>query len=300
VILSNPSLKLIQTIHAGLGNQLFQYSFIHHACRQLDIDQFSILKSFFGYSKSRPFELMDVLGIDSKFNNFYRLSGGKYVNSFFQSFNRHSDNKNFLIFKEEDPFELIDLKQIRGSKILFYGYFQNFVYVDNVWDQISPIIFDISNLKKSFDSRFRERNYNVIHVRAGENADQTLQDMGTLSPSYYSSVKEELNNGLENLIVTDNPNWAKKLKVLAHLPSDTLIIDNKQMSAWETLALMKDAELVISANSTLSWWGSYMCVKKGGKAILPRPWFRNWAGSSEALIWNNCSTQDSIFIERFN
>jgi hypothetical protein len=43
-----------------------------------------------------------------------------------------------------------------------------------------------------------------------------------------------------------------------------------------------------------------MCVKKGGKAILPRPWFRNWAGSSEALIWNNCSTQDSIFIERFN
>jgi hypothetical protein len=300
VELARPSLKVIQTIHAGLGNQLFQYSFIHYVCQHLNINQFSILKSLFGFTKSRPFVLKDVLSKDYKFNTFNRIIWEKYFSLIPYTLNRMDNNYSFQVFKEVDPFKLIDLKNIRGSKVVFYGYFQNHVYVDSVWDQIGPTIFDVTNLKRTLKSRFQEKKYNVIHVRAGDITKSSIQNMGTLSPSYYRSVKDQLNNGLENIIVTDDLNWAKKLKVVAHLPIDTQIIDNNLMNAWETLALMIDAELVISANSTLSWWGSYMCVKKGGKAILPRPWFRNWVGSTEALIWGNCSTQDSIFIDNLN
>jgi len=33
---------------------------------------------------------------------------------------------------------------------------------------------------------------------------------------------------------------------------------------------------MISANSTLSWWGGYLALKRGAASFIPYPWFKNW------------------------
>ena len=144
-------------------------------------------------------------------------------------------------------------------------------------------------------SMYPKKSYNVIHIRGGDTTHREFKHLGTLlSPTYYHSLLGNLDNGLSNIIVTDDEYWVSQTVKIVKFPANTIILGSRKLSSWETLALMSDAELVISANSTLSWWGSYICMKRGGQAVLPKPWSKDW-DASESFIWKNCLTQDSIF-----
>jgi hypothetical protein len=288
-------LNLTQTIHAGLGNQLFQLAFVLYACKSLKIERFSILKPLFTYNASRPFELKNTLRFCTRFHKTYHIDILKYLFAvpFFSKINY---NYNFYqLFKEKEPFKTIEFKEFNAKSVTMYGYFQNYKYVDNSWEELDLLISHTLSIHSPSISMYPRKSYNVIHIRGGDTIESNKKHLGTLlSPHYYSSILNKLNNGLINIIVTDDENWVNQVIKSVKFPSKTIILGKNKLSSWETLALMSDAQLVLSANSTLSWWGSYICVKRGGQAILPDPWSRDW-NASGALIWPNCPTQKSIF-----
>jgi hypothetical protein len=38
---------------------------------------------------------------------------------------------------------------------------------------------------------------------------------------------------------------------------------------------MSKADYLFTANSSLSWWGGYLCMNNGGKVKIPQPWFQD-------------------------
>lgn len=287
--------RITQTIHAGLGNQLFQLSFALSACKYFEISNLIILKPFFTYNRSRPFELTKALQFNSKVQNIFRVDSHKYL-SLLPIFSKiYSRNNYYQLCVEKEPFKLFDFSQINSKFVTFYGYFQNYQYAEDAWDEMSVMISSTLSLHAKAISMYPKKNYNVIHIRGGDTTNGDFKHLGTLlSPNYYHSLLENLDNGLSNIIVTDDEYWVSQIMKTVKFPPDTIILGSRKLSSWETLALMSDAKLVISANSTLSWWGSYICMKRGGQVVLPKPWSRDW-DASRSLIWKNCATQDSIF-----
>ena len=74
------------------------------------------------------------------------------------------------------------------------------------------------------------------------------------------------------------------------------VVSPEECDAWAALVIISEADLIISSNSTLSWWGAFFAVKQGGKAIIPKPFFAN--GVQTSLFHPELATAESIFEER--
>ena len=291
------SRRLVQTVHAGLGNQLFQYSFINYAAKELKVNEFNILKPRFTYTSDRPFELQKLLEFTPNFANYQYLDLKKYLNELFDLLNLDSRLRFcYRMIYEDQPFKLIDLSELKERQLGFYGYFQNYNYVDISWGEIQSSLNVVVNLNSRFSIQYPVNSYNVIHIRSGDINEETINSMGTLSYRYYDSIDAIVNSGLQNIIVTDDIIRANEIKNKINGLGTATVIGKSQMSSWETLAFMKNAKLVIAANSTLSWWGGYLCLKRGGSAIFPDPWFKNIPEASTGLISPFFVTQRSNFI----
>ena len=75
------------------------------------------------------------------------------------------------------------------------------------------------------------------------------------------------------LVITDDPEEAKQI---FEGNSDVKIIGPTELDEWGCLSLMSGAKAVITANSTLSWWGGFLSFKNGGIMVIPNPWFAEW------------------------
>jgi len=128
----------------------------------------------------------------------------------------------------------------------------------------------------------------ICHLRRG---DYALTDFyGLLSVNYYMNALKVIGNSSRTVISDDEligNDFAKKLSAE--------FLDTSLASPFKLLALMNSHEVVISANSSLSWWGGYLRNYTGGRHLIPTPWLKNTFDDGRWLHYEGCEDVVSIF-----
>lgn len=118
----------------------------------------------------------------------------------------------------------------------------------------------------------------LLHVRHGDYVG--LHDFGLCSEEYYEKAMEIMASKVENpkfFIFSDDMEGAKKLKI--NYPHEYVDFkENNELNArgnGELLKLMSSCEHFIIANSTLSWWATFLSKNENKIIIAPKPWFQS-------------------------
>ena len=160
------------------------------------------------------------------------------------------------------------------------GYFQSEKYFKNAINEIRYyFLFKLEILTKITSKWDNILNKDVcsIHVRRG---DYLLHPNHHPFPgiSYYENACKYFPNS-HFLIFSDDINWCKDN---FHFISNKTFVENQ--NEIEDLLLMSFCNDNIIANSSFSWWGSYLNSNENKKIISPKQWF----GSA----YKNMNTED--------
>ena len=271
-------------INGGLGNQLFQYSYAHIGPLSADLEIQITVDS--QPRKDRPFELIPLLKycshqhgpIKKKNSPLFLNHLRNVIFRLFPKFLAH-----WLVNKLTPNFEVIQFASSKNEidkSGLIVGYFQHWNLVEQAWSTFGPEIQSLvsQTAKNSFEINKllqESKPLVVAHVRRGDLVNLT-KSMGVLDFQYYETALQQIplaRTRFNLIVVTDDITGAKPITNLL-MPDHTFGPD--RMNSLETLSLMAISDFVVSANSTLSWWGGYLALKRGASAFIPNPWFKNW------------------------
>ena len=271
-----------------LGNQLFQYAFAHQLSLNFNKKIVFFIDKYhhdFQYEWSVPTHLHNchhVLEIErcDKRGLFLKASDGLFSRSIssFKLLNRVTNSMRTM-----DAFDYP--KMPRKAPALVTGFYLNKESIEE-----SPNFFLelVDHLSENVDiSKFVEnRDYEIVHIRGG---DMKQSIYGSLNHEYYRNIPKK---DFPRYVITDDTYYAKS--VTEKLDIDRLF-SPEDVNPWEAIALMQRSSKVYVSNSTLAWWGGYLCLRNGGNAILPQPFFNGNQLASDSLHVEGFQYQKAIF-----
>lgn len=231
----------------GLGNRLFQVSFIYS----------------YGKKYKKEFRY-----IENQHNPHSSINYLQTTYPFLKQITLDSPQ----IIKEEDHkcISYTDFPNVDKDTI-FQGYFQCDKYFREYKKEIQNLFtFPEISIQPSEKSIF-------LHVRRGDYL---------YSPNHYIDltlyylkclqfVKKEKGD-FDLYIVSDDIGYCKKelSKLFNKLLSNVVYVEN--LNELETMSLMRSCKLGgICANSSFSWWGGYLNTNDEKMVFFPSQWFRN-------------------------
>ena len=272
------SSRMMLTMNGGLGNQLFQFSYLHRIAKRNgnkvaiyfpkpkdEAREFvlgSLCKncehvSSLSLNRNRWLDFRSNLLDFSKFRIplFYRLVISKFV------------------YSETNPYEY---DEFMLSQTTYSGYFQNWKYVDEVITEVeNELNLVLEPEWESISHQFPSLERAVLHFRRGDLVKYS-HTMGVLDLDYFARALEAAMHNwgreIRLSILTDDKDAA--IQEFPNLVAD--IYGPADLSEWQALALMSKAKFVITSNSTFSWWGGLLALRNGGQVYIPDPWFLQW------------------------
>lgn len=269
------------SIFGGLGNQLFQYASAKNLARLNNTDLYLRLDWFnqdFEASNTTP-RFFDL----SNFKLNYKISGSYYDRIY---------NKLVHPFHycEPDTFSY-DPKflRLRHNNIWLNGYWARNNYFDDIRDilieEMQPKEINAPNQQTV--SEIKQTNSVSIHLRRGDyltnkSANSLFQ---ILDIDYYHKAIEYIKARIDDpifYIFSDDISYA----VEHFVGSEFRIIDiNSGRNSYMDLYLISQCKHNINANSTFSWWGSYLNNSTERIIIIPEKWYKD----------NNAIAQESNY-----
>ena len=269
-------------IKGGLGNQLFQYATGYNLARRLNTNLILDI-SFFQNQSLRGFGLK-YLQIDfsetengSK-NRKVEILKNKYLNKILRQIGKEvivtgNDSRYIL----ESKSELVPAFFYEKHSDLFLdGYYQSEKYFREVRKDL------IRQFQPNYKSEemylnvldyINSTNSVAVHVRRGD----FLKAKNDLNPRHYLLGEKYYYNALDyidsHLVkpvffwFSDDIEWVKQN--FGNKPNFYFIKLNTQHSDIDELMLMKSCNHIIAANSTFSWWGSWLNEKESAIHICP-------------------------------
>jgi hypothetical protein len=245
-----------------LGNQMFQYacllSISNKLCDEcvlnsanLDIfkcfDIMTKISSYYNYVASAPNGLV-ILGVDNPYS--IRVTPETYINLLKTNFDEDFFNKNH-----------------RNKSIV--GFFQNYKYfqdIDSLLRKNFKFKRHIYKISKNYiDSIFPETSAISLHIRRTDYLESSV--LNNLTLEYYKSALSHFNNKTPVIIFSDDIEWCKQQSLFN---SNRFIVSESE-NPYIDLCLMSLCNYHIIANSSFSWWGSWLAKSK--KTICPKNWF---------------------------
>ena len=223
-------------LQGGLGNQLFQLAFLDYVSKRNNI----------------PGKITTTRSPGTVHSN------ANYFESIFKNWNAHYTNEQVHNIINE---EKLTLDLIWSSNTIYHGYFQDFLYTDNIRDSFIPkLVFDSQILTKYPDIKSKF----FIHVRGGDYLEQGKELHNINLTSYYIKCLELCPN--EDFVVfTNDKEYTNN------------IFDNKfpiiNESEVDALYLMSQCKGCICANSSFFWWGAYLTTTRS--IYMPAKWFND-------------------------
>lgn len=153
--------------------------------------------------------------------------------------------------------------------VLIDGYYQSDKYFINNKDIILDL-FKIDDetlgyLTDKYPDIVNSENTCSLHVRRGDFL--TIPFYNKISMDYYNQAIDEIGRDKHFVVFSDDIAWCKEnFKDL----NVTFIEGNKD---YQDLYLMSLCKNNITANSTFSWWGSYLNMNPNKKVVTPNIWF---------------------------
>ncbi len=181
---------------------------------------------------------------------------------------------------------------IPAGKVL-RGYFQSYKYFQDYSKDIQNFL--ISNIRPSKDyehflRKLKNERWVAIHVRR-QDYGIAYNSFGLVGESYYKTAIEAIESRLPNIkkyVFSDDIAQAKVL-----IPGcESYIGSDNLMSAAETILVMSQADAIIGANSSFSWWAAFLMKAEDSLKVFPEPWFIDKKLNSSDLVppsWSRIS-----------
>ena len=242
-------------IQGRLGNQLFQYAYARVLAQKFHTSFFFLSYKYFYVN--RYFEIK----ADSYFNNllkgvFFYIRNGFSVKEIMEDQFQHPDANLML---EQD-------------RAIYNGFYQSALYHHS---QMADLIKEELTIKPAFRINIKdfvenERPNIVVHVRRTDYVTFGGDHVGginlTLPLEYYQRALELLPVDTCNVIfLSDDMDFVKEN---LHAPNAIYAGKNSEITDFQ---LIMQADYLVLANSSFSWWGAYL-NKTAKKIISPKYW----------------------------
>lgn len=258
--------KILYTyLHSGFGNRLFQYYSAWALARKNNLE-FAVLGQATGHQNF------------SYFKDRFPIFPTKDVNQVLkQSYSNRFIIKDSSVIYNENPlneYTHIDITFNRPniSTYTLNGFFQNEGYIKDYKEEITNEI--LTNIKKqiTWDDTQDLSNTVAIHVRLGDivKFEKHWVDL----TSYYKRSLERLNK--------KNPNYKFVLvceygisEIANHYP---YLKDYEKLDYQDEMSdfyFMSQCAGVICANSTFSWWASWLNSTTDKQIFIPNKWLND-------------------------
>lgn len=259
---------MIRVRTAGrMGNQMFQLAFAHATSRRL-ATQFALgpgPRSGFatlGPPLSEFFELgpRAAAAMSRRRRAAFRL--------------RHGPRPQLVsIEQREDPRAV--LPRLRDG-VEYAGFFQSELWFEDVADEIRGMFTVRAEHRHEFARRFPQLPpFVCMHVRRSDYLD--MADGWALPTSYFRQALESIpgRERYEVIVVSDDPDAVSA--ELAGVPR----LQCSRNPAMVDLQLLMNADIVVTSNSSFSWWGAWLNQRPGLQVISPRHWLGFATGIEE-------------------
>ena len=262
----------------GLGNQLFQWAAGFAVSRRLGVPlrvettgierqekSLSPRKYELGYfsirgEKSRPRSINRVVAVAQKL--------GVPIQDVFRETGFRFDQR----IEHVQP----------GTRLA--GHFQSWRYFQNYESEIRETLVrgatpkpDSYHLRKELEGK----SWIGVHVRRGDYLNFP-EVFAVLESDYYARALGALDlSGTDEIVVfSENVEDAKAL-----VPQGTIWADSTKVShPGDVVMLLAQANHVVGANSSLSWWGAFLNEMRGARMIFPSRWFGPMGWPTDDLI----------------
>lgn len=284
-------------IKGGLGNQLFQYAAAYSLATRLN-QKLELDSSFFPQQTLRGFKLgqmnvcyADIAGIQSSAIELYK---SRYLNKALRKANIRvlpcGEGRKYLLETRSDI--VPEFFSISQANIYMDGYYQSEEYFDGYKKEL------IEQFTPNYPS---EQEYEdvlskvigcesiAVHVRRGDflsAQNDPNPNHYLLEERYYHNALKYVNEHLKNpkfFWFSDDIDWVKQ---------NFGVKENFQFVSLHTkhadideMMLMKNCKHIIAANSTFSWWASWLNTNErtlhicparryGNLHMIPNNWIR--------------------------
>jgi hypothetical protein len=286
-------IPVFHQISGRLGNQLFEWAFAVKANQQHNRpiyffkDKFHEVAGYednldagFIYSSSN-FKLLNLnlVGQTLRIFDKYKYRHPKCVQYF---------ERLLGFYRSKDAYGHVE--ELPDKTLFVTGFFINFETFAEIEDKIyEELVAVLSCLELPSEiSNQLPAEYQVLHARRGDFLIDEAR-YGILDTEYY---KQYLDPNLPIILCSDEPNNCGDL--IKELNVD-IILGPKEINAWQTIKILANSKKVVMSNSTLSWWGAFLCVENGGTAVIPSPFYASSSIQDSALRHPGFTEGKSIF-----
>jgi hypothetical protein len=246
-----------------LGNQMFQYSALLSVAKKHGLD-FSICKSNLELYKCFDIPTQIISYYNPDFIGTHNL-GNDIVAGYETLFLTNNEQWDRLLNTDFDS----DFFNTDHNNKSIFGFFQNYKYFENVENELRKRFTFKSHYsricKSYFNQIFFETKTIALHIRRTDYLKSSV--LNCLSLDYYENALSEFDSSIPVLVFSDDTNWCESQSIF----SDERFIIMKSNDTYIDLCLMSLCDYHIIANSSYSWWGSWLAKSK--KTICPKNWF---------------------------
>lgn len=276
---------IIVQLAGGLGNQMFQYALARRLMsmgRNVKIDdragfeqdlQRNPALSVFGISYERPQEKELRRMLDSDPALWYKVRRklcGRKKKSYFE------ETKRFL------P------QVLEWDDIYLEGYWQSEKYFEPIHEQIRELyntdkIFEhTGNVDAVLRREIGQGDSVSVHIRRGDYLTPENEKLygNICTPQYYWAAMQEMKRRHPNChfyLFTNDVEWIRSWDACGYGKESTIVDTGSGESAdYRQFALMAECRHHILANSSFSWWASYLHPHEDKIVLAPAGWLNGW------------------------
>ncbi len=227
-----------------LGNQMFQYASLRGIAAHCGYE-FAIPPSDFKdpWTDHQLFEAFKLRGLTN-----IKVVPGSYVRELHFAFdedllNNMPDGHNLYGYLQTEKY----FKHIE-SKIR-----QDFQFKNNIYNPCKEMMDGVENPI-------------AMHVRRGDYLTNS-ENHPPCSPNYYNEAIKHFDTMRPIMVFSDDPDWCKEQF------ADERYLISEGCDELAELCLMSLCEDFIIANSSFSWWGSWLSENEEKTIIAPSRWF---------------------------
>lgn len=234
-----------------------------------------------GRMGNQLFQIAATIGFAVKHERYYEIPAWNYNQYFNGLFNI---NPNLVIPElswrwNEPHFHYKEIPPADPKLVNLYGYFQSEKYFEHCKEQIREIFSfrpAFVNAVHRFIAESATGKIPVsVHVRRTDYVGEMAHYYHNLGMDYYIQAMAQFDHSTHHFFVcSDDINWCKE-----NFPKD-FPITFSVLNEISDICLMSECKHNIIANSSFSWWGSYLNNNADKIVIAPSKdkWFQAVAG----------------------